>query len=146
MYRVLIIFLLLDAFVLMSAVLLQSGKGGGLAASFGGASSGDALFGARQAGNLLTKVTWWCAGIFIGLAFMMQLMTSRTSGPRSVLDQSFTPPPARTTPAATPNANAPTVPLQALPAAPPAGDAKKADAGTKQPDATKKQPDPAKKP
>lgn len=130
-YRTLIVFLLLDAFVLMAAVLLQSGKGGGLAASFGGASAGDQLFGARQAGNLLTKVTWWAAGIFIGLAFVLQLASARSRGPTSVLDQSFAP-------AAAPGA-APTVPLQALPTAPAPGAAK-------QPDATKKQPDPAKKP
>ena len=138
-YRILIVFLLLDAFVLMVAVLLQAGKGGGLAASFGGASSGDALFGARQTGNLLTRVTWWSAGIFIGLAFTLQLATVRNRGPVSVLDQSFAPPPARTTPApsAAPGTQAPAVPLQALPKAPPTG--------TKQPDASKKQPDPAKK-
>jgi len=139
MYRALIIFLLIDAFVLMGAVLLQSGKGGGLAASFGGASAGDALFGARQAGNLLTKVTWWAAGLFIGLAFIMQLMAARTSGPRSVLDQSFAPPASKSAPApsAAPGAAAPAVPLQAIPT-PPAGD-------TKQPEASKKAPEPAKK-
>ena len=132
-YKSLIIVLLLDAFVLMAAVLLQSGKGGGLAASFGGATAGDALFGARQAGNLLTKVTWWAAGIFIGLAYIMQLIAARSSGPRSVLDQSFAPAPTRTAPApsATPGTAAPAVPLQALP---PAGDT------------SKKPPTPAKKP
>ena len=132
-YKALIVLLLLDAFVLMAAVLFQSGKGGGLAASFGGASSGDALFGARQAGNLLTKVTWWSAGIFIGLAFVMQLLTSRSNGPRSVLDQSFAPAPAKSVPApATPATQAPAVPLQALPTAPAGG--------------ATKQPEPAKKP
>ena len=139
-YRTLIVFLLLDAFVLMAAVLLQSGKGGGLAASFGGASAGDQLFGARQAGNLLTKVTWWAAGIFIGLAFVLQLSSARSRGPTSVLDQSFAPAPTKAvpSPSGAPTA-APAVPLQALPTAPAAG-------GAKQPDATKKQPDPAKQP
>jgi preprotein translocase subunit SecG len=139
-YKILIVILLLDAFVLMAAVLLQSGKGGGLAASFGGASSGDALFGARQTGNLLTKVTWWCAGIFIGLAFLLQLASSRSRGPVSVLDQSFAPAPGKSAPAPSgaPGATAPAVPLQALPTAPPAG-------GAKQPEASKKQADPAKK-
>ena len=138
-YKALIIILLLDAFVLMAAVLLQSGKGGGLAASFGGASAGDSLFGARQAGNLLTKVTWWSAGIFIGLAFVMQLVAARGTGPRSVLDQSFTPAPTKQAPTPTSGAQAPAVPLQALPPAPAPGAAK-------QPDAPAKQPNPAKKP
>lgn len=144
LYKSLIIFLLLDAFVLMAAVLLQSGKGGGLAASFGGASSGDALFGARQAGNLLTKVTWWAAGIFIGLAYIMQLMSARLAGPRSVLDQSFAPAPAKSAPAssAAPGTAAPASPLQALPTTPagkaPAG--KAPDSGKAAAPATKKSP------
>lgn len=145
LYRSLIIFLLLDAFVLVAVVLLQSGKGGGLAASFGGASSGDALFGARQTGNLLTKTTWWAAGIFIGLAYVMQLVSARSTGPRSVLDQSFAPPPAKSAPSAAPGTAAPVVPLQALPTAPPAAGAKQPDASAKQPDASKKAPEPAKK-
>lgn len=127
----LIVLLLIDAFVLMAAILLQSGKGGGLAASFGGASTGDQLFGARQAGNLLTRVTWWGAGIFLGIAFIMQLMSSRASGPTSVLDQSFGAPP-KAAPARTgDSAAAPASPLQALPPAAPAG----SGSGT-----TKKQP------
>ena len=123
-YKFLIIVMLLDAFVLMAAVLMQSGKGGGLAASFGGGSSGDALFGARQAGNLLTKITWWAAGIFLGLAFIMQLISARRSGPTSVLDQTFAPAPVKSAPAPAKSgdAAAPSVPLQQLPATPaPAG-------------------------
>ena len=140
MYRILIIILLLDAIVLMAAVLLQSGKGGGLAASFGGGSSGDALFGARQAGNLLTKVTWWSAGIFLGIAFIMQVFSSRVAGPTSVLDQSFTPAktaPSPTSPSQQPVTGAPSVLTQPAPTnpAPPTPPA----AGGKRPD-TKKQP------
>lgn len=118
--------LLIDAIVLMVAVLLQAGKGGGLAASFGGASTGDSLFGARQTGNLLTKVTWWTAGIFLGIAFTMQMFSSRVGGPQSVLDQEFNIP-AQTAPAAG-GATAPASPLQALPTEP------------APPPATKKQP------
>jgi len=39
MYTFLFVLLILDAFVLIAAILLQSGKGSGLAASFGGAST-----------------------------------------------------------------------------------------------------------
>lgn len=138
LYRFLIVLLLLDALFLMGVVLLQAGKGGGLAASFGGASSGDALFGARQAGNLLTKATWWSAGVFLGLAFLMQMSASRRTGPTSVLDQAITPP-AQTTPA--PSGAATTAPpLQALPTTPAGGGAKQPDAAAKQPESTRKQP------
>jgi preprotein translocase subunit SecG len=122
LYRFLIIILLIDAIVLMAAVLLQSGKGGGLAASFGGGGSGgDALFGARQAGNLLTKVTWWSAGIFLGIAFIMQITSARTSGPTSILDQAIAPaPPVTAPPAAAGGGTA--LPLTVpAPTTPPAG-------------------------
>jgi preprotein translocase subunit SecG len=35
---------------------------------------------------LLTKTSWWSGGIFIFLAFVLQLMSSRATGPRSILD------------------------------------------------------------
>lgn len=101
MYTFLLVLLILDAIVLAVAVLLQSGKGGGLAASFGGASSSsDSVIGTRQAGNLLTKASWWCGGIFLGLAFVLQMMSSRSAAPKSVLDKLAAPAMPAATPAA----------------------------------------------
>lgn len=116
MYTFLLTLLILDAVVLAIAVLLQSGKGGGLAASFGGASSSsDSVMGTRQAGNLLTKASWWCGGVFLGLAFILQMMSSRGSAPKSVLDKLATP----TTPSSAPASGAaPAAPLTQQPAAP----------------------------
>jgi preprotein translocase subunit SecG len=48
---------------LMLVVLLQQGKGGGMGALGGGAS--QQVFGGRGAGNLLTRATAICAGIFM---------------------------------------------------------------------------------
>src|SRR6476661_8809492 len=88
LYSILLVILVIDAFVLIAAVLLQSGKGSGLAANFGGASSSpDAFIGIRQAGNLLTKASWWSGGIFLGLSFVLQIMSTHTSAPRSVLEK-----------------------------------------------------------
>ena len=107
--------LILDAFVVVAAILLQSGKGGGVAASFGGASSSaDAFMGVRQAGNLLTKLSWWGGGIFLGLAFVLQIASTRQRVPTSVLDQTFTAP--ASVPAPVANPNAPAAPLQSAPA------------------------------
>ena len=39
MYTFLLVLLMIDSLVLIAAILLQSGKGSGLAASFGGVSS-----------------------------------------------------------------------------------------------------------
>ncbi|HVE79107.1 MAG TPA: preprotein translocase subunit SecG [Gemmatimonadaceae bacterium] len=119
LYKLLIVLLIIDCLILGLAVLLQSGKGGGLAASFGGmSSSADAFLGARQAGNLLTTTSWWTGGIFIFLAFVLSLMSTRARTPESVLDRAnFAPPPAgapATTPAAPPS-GAPVVPLQPAP-------------------------------
>lgn len=118
MYTFLLTLLILDALVLAAAVLLQSGKGGGLAASFGGASSSsDSLIGTRQAGNLLTKASWWCGGIFLGLAFILQIMSTRATAPKSVLDKLAAPASAPATGSGT---AAPAAPLtqQAAPATP----------------------------
>jgi len=127
MYTFLLVLLIIDAIVLAAAVLLQAGKGGGLAQSFGGTSSStDAFLGQREAGNLLTKASWWCGGIFIFLAFVLQIMTSRSRVPTSILDQAVTPTTApatvlRTTvPSAIPledaAAPAPTTPAPTTPA------------------------------
>lgn len=103
MYTFLLVILILDALILGVAILLQSGKGGGLASSFGGAgSSSDSFIGTRQAGNLLTKASWWCGGIFLVLAFILQLMSSRALAPKSVLDQ-IAAPAAQPAPSAIPN-------------------------------------------
>jgi preprotein translocase subunit SecG len=113
MYTFLFVLLILDAFVLIAAILLQSGKGSGLAASFGGASSAaESVIGSRQAGNLLTRTSWWAGGAFVALSFILQLAGRGQRTPRSVLDQSFGTPPAQQQ--AAPNAPAgaaPAVPL-----------------------------------
>jgi preprotein translocase subunit SecG len=120
LYSILLVILIVDAIVLIGAILLQSGKGSGLAASFGGASSSpDAFIGIRQAGNLLTKLTWWGAGIFLGLSFLLQMMSTRASAPRSVLEDTFGSPPPASAPITTPSttAPAPAVPLEPAPGA-----------------------------
>lgn len=116
MYTFLLTLLILDALVLAVAVLLQSGKGGGLAASFGGASSSsDSVLGTRQAGNLLTKASWWSGGIFLGLAFVLQIMSSRGTAPKSVLDKLAAPSAPSSAPV---GGAAPAAPLTQQPAAP----------------------------
>jgi preprotein translocase subunit SecG len=133
LYTFLLVLLVIDCFVVMLAILLQSGKGTGLAASFGGASSSpDALIGIRQAGNILTKISWWGGGIFLGLCFILQIMSTHTSAPRSVLEKGLGAQPQNVAP---PPTSAPAVPLEAAPTAPaPTGTLKGAPAtGTQKP-------------
>jgi preprotein translocase subunit SecG len=113
LYTFLLSILVLDCIVLILAILLQSGKGTGLAANFGGASSSpDAFIGIRQAGNLLTTASWWGGGIFLGLCFILQIMSTHTSAPRSVLEKGLGAQPANVAP---PPTSAPAVPLEAAP-------------------------------
>jgi hypothetical protein len=68
--------------------------------------------GTRQAANLLTRTSWWGGGIFMALAFILQLLGAPSSVPRSVLDAPFQQA-APTAPA--PSTSAPAVPLQPAP-------------------------------
>lgn len=123
MYNFLLTLLVINSIVLVTAVLLQAGKGSGLSANFGGSSSSsDSFVGTRQAATLLTRATWWGGGIFLVLAYVLQIMGTRASTPRSVLDPlSRQSAPASTAPAP---ANAPSAvpltPLNPAPTAPPA--------------------------
>ena len=58
--NVIIIFI---SVLLMLIVLIQRGKGGGLAGAFGGAG-GSSAFGSR-AGDAFTKVTLWMAAFWV---------------------------------------------------------------------------------
>jgi preprotein translocase subunit SecG len=131
MYGFLTALLILDSLVLAVAVLLQAGKGGGLAASFGGAgSSPSSLLGSREAGNLLTKASWWTGGIFLGLSFVLYLMSGSDTQTRSILDQPFSAPATQSPPIGAPlPGGTQALPLQPV-TPPPAGG--KADTG-KQP-------------
>src|SRR5215208_7267170 len=95
MFTFLLVLLVLDSLVLIAAILLQSGKGNGLAASFGGvSSSADSLLGTRQAGNLLTRTSWWGGALFLFLSLVLSIASTQRRAPRSVLDQAFTQPAA----------------------------------------------------
>ena len=101
MYNLLLVLLALDALILIAAVLLQAGQGGGLA-SLGGGAGTEQFMGGRQATTLLTKITWWCAGVFLFISLILAVLSSRSASPRSVLEggvpapapvQPSTPPP-----------------------------------------------------
>ena len=124
MYGILVGILILDSVILATAVLLQAGQGGGLATMGGGAGT-ETIMGGRQATTLLTKVTWWTAGIFLFLSLVLTFMTQSGTQVRSVLEgqgqgqaptpvaptplpietQPTTPPPAAPPPATRPQSN-----------------------------------------
>src|SRR5437870_13064510 len=112
MYGILVAILILDALILATAVLLQAGQGGGLATMGGGAGT-ETIMGGRQATTLLTKVTWWTAGIFLFLSLVLTFMTQSGTQVRPLLEgqgqQQQQPAPIAPT----------TLPIETQPAAPP---------------------------
>lgn len=85
MYGFLLALLVLDGLFLGVVILLQSGKGGGLAAMGGGAAATDGILGGRQATTVLTRATWIAGGTFMGLAMILSIMSSRAQVPQSIL-------------------------------------------------------------
>ena len=95
--------------LLIVVVLMQASQGGGLSGLSGGQTT-NAMFGGRGAGNALSKFTTYLAGIFMGLALLISLISSpRPGSTGSVVedaqqDGSIAP--------STENLSLPTVPLQ----------------------------------
>jgi len=69
--------LLLAGVFLIILVLIQRGKGGGLAGAFGGAG-GSSAFGSR-AGDMFTKVTIYVAAVWILLIMFLIKMVQPTT-------------------------------------------------------------------
>jgi preprotein translocase subunit SecG len=69
--------LALTGVVLIGLVLIQRGKGGGLAGAFGG-SGGSSAFGSR-AGDAFTKATIYLAAVWILLIMFMIKMIQPTT-------------------------------------------------------------------
>jgi preprotein translocase subunit SecG len=69
-------------FILIFAVLLQSGKSADLAGAFGGVGSQTA-FGARGSATLMSKITTACAILFMFTSLGLWILSAR--GTKSVL-------------------------------------------------------------
>ncbi|MBT8049385.1 MAG: preprotein translocase subunit SecG [Gammaproteobacteria bacterium] len=76
--QVLNIFHVLIALALVGFVLIQKGQGATAGAAFGSGASGT-VFGARGAGNFLTRSTWVLATLFCAISLTMAVMVSRMS-------------------------------------------------------------------
>ncbi len=126
----------LICFLLLIVVLLQQGRGGDIAAAFGGASSQTA-FGARAGATILTRATTVLGTLFMLGALGLAVLGQR--GPGSVVGGVKAPAPPASAPASSPAA--PGTGTPAAPTAPGAGEAK----GTGQPGAQSQPQQPEKK-
>lgn len=73
---------------LILTVLLQAGKGGGLAGAFGGGGAAQSLFGGRGAATFLSKATSWLAVGFMAMSILLAVLSSRSgTGGEGVLQR-----------------------------------------------------------
>jgi preprotein translocase subunit SecG len=69
-FAILVVIHLLISLALVMVILLQAGKGGGLAGAFGGGGGSQTIFGGRGAASFLSKAT-----AILGAAFMISSMS-----------------------------------------------------------------------
>lgn len=69
--------ILLSSLLLMLVILVQRGKGGGLAGAFGG-MGGSSAFGSRAA-DAFVKITLWIAGVWV-LLIMIHVKVAQIDG------------------------------------------------------------------
>lgn len=87
MYGFLLALMVLDGIFLSVVILLQAGKGGGLAAVGGsGSTMTEGVLGGRQAQTVLTRATWVAGTIFMVLALVLSIMSSRSQAPESIIE------------------------------------------------------------
>jgi preprotein translocase subunit SecG len=71
LFTVLTVLVLLASILITLIVLLQNGKGGGLASNF---VAGNQAFGVRQTTDILEKITWG----LVGFIFLVSVVTAFT--------------------------------------------------------------------
>ena len=67
LFTILTVLILVASFLITLVVLLQNGKGGGLASNF---VAGNQTFGVRQTTDILEKITWGLAAFVLVLAIV----------------------------------------------------------------------------
>jgi len=85
--QILNIFHVLFALGMVILILVQRGAGATAGAAFGSGASGT-VFGARGAGNFLTRMTASFAALFFGISMTMAVMTSKNGSGTSNPEES----------------------------------------------------------
>lgn len=93
--------------LIVFVVLMQRPRSEGLGAAFGGGMT-ENLFGA-QTTNILAKLTTWLAVAFFGITLLLSILTSKTAGQKTAIQEALLNAPvpqASASPAASPAAAA----------------------------------------
>ena len=89
-------------FLMIGAILLQSGKGAEIGASFGGSS--QTVFGSRGPANFLSKLTVVVAAVFMLTSFSLAILAKERNFASTVIDLNQKGAPAAPAAPATPSA------------------------------------------
>ncbi len=84
MYIVVIILHVFVCFLMIGAILLQSGKGAEIGAAFGGSS--QTVFGSRGPANFLSKFTVVAACVFMLTSFSLAILAKQRTFSSTVID------------------------------------------------------------
>ena len=90
MYTLIVVIHVLVSVILIMVVLLQSGKGAGMGAAFGGGS--QTLFGARGQTTFMHKLTAGMAILFMTLSVVLATLSASS---QSALEDEELPPPGQ---------------------------------------------------
>ena len=83
-FTILTILIVLAAILLIIVVLLQSGKGEGMASNF---VAGNQAFGVRQTADILEKVTWGLVAFIIVVSVIASFTTKSGNASMDISDQ-----------------------------------------------------------
>ncbi len=84
MHTLVIIIHIIACFLMIGAILLQSGKGAEIGASFGGSS--QTVFGSRGPANFLSKFTVVVAVVFMVTSFSLAILAKQKTFASTVID------------------------------------------------------------
>jgi preprotein translocase subunit SecG len=84
LYTLIVIVHVLICFLMIGAILLQSGKGAEIGASFGGSS--QTVFGSRGPANFLSKFTVVVAAIFMVTSLSLAILAKQRNFSSTVID------------------------------------------------------------
>lgn len=75
--HIMIALFMLTSLLLIGIILIQKGRGGGLASAFGGGGGGHTAFGSKT-GDVLT----WATSIIFGIFLLLALVLNWTANPK----------------------------------------------------------------
>jgi len=100
LYTLIVIVHVFICFLMIGAILLQSGKGAEIGAAFGGSS--QTVFGSRGPANFLSKLTVVVAAVFMVTSLSLAILAKQRNFSSTVIDMQ--PKSEPTTPSAAPPA------------------------------------------